>query len=73
VRQRPINVTENPGIEMTTLFATEITCAACGLTFETTEVGSTNAFGSMDLDAYSGRVDLRFRLTLTTCPQERWC
>lgn len=35
---------------MTTLYTKETTCAACGNKFETTEVGSTNEFGSMDLD-----------------------
>lgn len=35
---------------MTTLYTRETTCAACGHKFETTEVGSTNEFGSMDLD-----------------------
>ena len=35
---------------MTTVFQKEVACAACGHRFVTEQVGSTNAFGSMDLD-----------------------
>lgn len=35
---------------MTTLFSQSVTCASCGENQEVTLLGSTNAFGSMDLD-----------------------
>lgn len=35
---------------MTTIYSREITCACCGSIFEVSLIGSTNVFGSMDLD-----------------------
>jgi len=37
-------------VEMTTLFMTSVDCAVCQSKQEITQIGSTNAFGSMDLD-----------------------
>lgn len=35
---------------MTTMYPRDIECACCGHRFDTMAIGSTNAFGSMDLD-----------------------